>query len=74
MLVRQPEDVGCLPDGAKPEEREGLERAEARADEQRSLISDADEDDEEEEGERQEPASQYQPPPPPARRDYTLHE
>ena len=69
----QPEDVGCLPDGAKPEEREGLERAEARADEQRSLISDADEDDEEEEGERQEPASQYQPPAA-ARRDYTLHE
>ena len=65
--------MGCLPDGAKPEEREGLERAEARADEQRSLISDADEDDEEEEGERQEPASQYQPPPA-ARRDYTLHE
>eukprot|EP01045_Picozoa_sp_COSAG04_P019229 COSAG04_NODE_1848_length_5409_cov_7.118644_11_plen_75_part_00 len=74
MLVRQPEDVGCLPDGAKPEEREGLERAEARADEQRSLISDADEDEEDEEGERQEPASQYQPPPPAARRDYTLHE
>ena len=73
MLPRQPEDVGCLPDGAKPEEIEGLERAEARADEQRSLISDADEDDEEEEGERQEPASQYQPPPA-ARRDYTLHE
>ena len=67
--------MGCLPDGAKPEEREGLERAEARADEQRSLISDADEDEEEEEeGERQEPASQYQPPPAGARRDYTLHE
>ena len=71
MLPRQPEDVGCLPDGAKPEESEGLERAEARADEQRSLISDADEDDEEEEGERQE--SQYQPALAP-RRDYTLHE
>ena len=74
MLPRQPEDVGCLPDGAKPEEREGLERAAARADEQRSLISDADEGEEEEEGERQEPASQYQPPPAAARRDYTLHE
>ena len=68
FVFHRPEDVGCLPDGARPEDRHtDPEAAEARAEERRGLISGTDEDEDEEEAEEA-PAT------PVAGSDFTLRE
>ena len=72
LVFYRPEDVGCLPDGAKPSSlaRE-LEDAETRGEEKQSLISDDDTDEATDSG----GGSQYENPAVAKKqRDYTLHE
>ena len=71
FVFHRPEDVGCLPDGARPEDRHtDPEAAEARAEERRGLISGTDEDEDEDEEEVEE----AQPATPVAGSDFTLGE